>query len=140
MPRGKKGAGYLIFTCSGKFIGESSSCDSVGEMLGINPKSIHTSIYQDTSTKNGYVIFKKADAPKTIKELLAVCRMRDRRWVLTDDKKKTAVFFLSQKDAKAEAAKRGWKKPNIFRAKFVESELPEEVYLQAEGFKDLQLS
>lgn len=137
MPRGRKGEGYYVFTCSGKFLKECDSISSAAKMLGFNTKSVHTSVYQDTSIR-GYVVMKKADKPSTIKETLKVCRQRDRRWIVANSDKTKAKYFSYRHECRTYAEENGWEDPYILRARDVERTLPEELYIKAEGFMSLE--
>jgi hypothetical protein len=135
---GSKGEGYFIFNCAGVFIKEVESITQAAEFIGQKPKSVQNAVYQETSIR-GWVIIKKRLTPKSVIAIMELCRERDRRWIVADSTKTEAKYFEFKQDAKAFAEENKWTGYHLFRSRYVEKHLPEELYLKTEDIMPLQV-
>ena len=137
--RGRKGAGYLIFNCSGMFFDESKSIKEAAAKIGHNHKSVQNAVYQQTALF-GWVIMKKDEKPASLIKLMELCRQRDNRYVVANKEMTKARYFRYKREAQIYGIDAGWDEPVICRASEVERYLPEELYLRSDTIMPLQLS
>jgi hypothetical protein len=135
---GSRGEGYFIFNCAGVFIKEVESITQAAEFIGQKPKSVQNAVYQETSIR-GWVIIKKRLTPKSVIAIMDLCRERDRRWIVTNKSKTEAKYFEFKQDAIAHALDVKWEGYHLFRSRYVEKHLPEELYLSTEEIMPLQV-
>lgn len=137
--RGRKGAGYLVFNCSGVFFDESTSISEVAKKIGQNVKSVQNAVYQQTALF-GWVIIKKSEKPASLVKLMELCRERDNRYVVADAGMTKAKYFRYKSECRQYAEEFGWSDAVICKASEVEKHLPEELYLRSDTIMPLLLS